>query len=377
MSAIDFEAEGLLEGLEGDARDERLRLLRYLAADGVTLEELRSAVATGTHMFLAAERLVGGGAKYTPREVAEQTGLGLEFMTALWRANGFPANDPGERVLSDADLAQAQNARAFRDVGVPDEDMVEIGRILSQGMSRAAEAMRALVLKLTLRPGLNEHDLAIEYTELVGRLMPLVGPLVTQLMNAHLRQMAQTEAINMAEIASGELPGARDVAIGFADLVGFTRMGEEVPAGELGRVAGRLEAIATEAVERPVRLIKTIGDAVMLASPEPAALVDAAFLLCGAADAEGEDFPQLRVGLAWGPALSRAGDWFGRPVNLADRVTRVARPGSVLATRELHDQAGEDAYHWSFAGARRLKGVKDPVPLYRARPLDRTSASEA
>jgi adenylate cyclase len=366
---VDFEAEGLLEGLDGEARDERLRLLEYLHSDGVSLDELRSAVATGTHMFLAAERLVGGGAKYTGREIVERSGLDREFLDAVQRASGFPLHDPDERVFSEADLARAANARAFLEAGLPAEDMIEIGRILSQGMSRAAEAMRAVVLKLVLRPGVSEHELAVDYTDVVGRLMPHVGPMLTQLMNAHLRQMAQTEAINMAEMSSGQLPGARDVAIGFADLVGFTRMGEEVPADELGRVARRLEGLAGEVVSRPVQLVKTIGDAAMLASPEPDSLLDAAFELVAAADAEGPDFPQLRVGLAWGAALSRAGDWFGRPVNLADRVTAVARPGSVLATRDLRDAARGDGYNWSFAGARRLKGVREPVPLYRARPL--------
>jgi adenylate cyclase len=247
--------------------------------------------------------------------------------------------------------------------------MIEIGRILSQGMSRAAEAMRSVVLKLALRPGLSEHDLAVDYTEIVGRLMPLVEPMVTGLMNAHLRQMAQTEAINLAEITSGQLPGAREMAVGFADLVGFTRMGEEVPADELGRVAGRLATLAAETVGGPVRLVKTIGDAAMLASTEPDALLDASFQLVAAADAEGEDFPQLRAGLAWGPAMSRAGDLFGGVVNVADRVTAIARPGSVLATGDLHDAIGDDRYAWSFAGARRLKGIREPVPLFRARPL--------
>jgi adenylate cyclase len=367
---IDFEAEGLLAGLDGEARAERLRLLEYLHHDGVSLDELRAAVAAGTHIFLPAERVVGGAPQYTAREVAERTGLELDFLGALRRANGFPTHDPDERVYTEADLAQAKTTRAFKDAGLPEEDMIEIARILSQGMSRAAEAMRSVVLKLALRPGLSEHDLAIDYTEIVGRLMPLVEPMVTGLMNAHLRQMAQTEAINLAEMTSGQLPGAREMAVGFADLVGFTRMGEEVPADELGRVAGRLATLAAETVSGPVRLVKTIGDAAMLASAEPDALLDASFRLVAAADAEGEDFPQLRAGLAWGPAMSRAGDLFGRPVNIADRVTAIARPGSVLVTGDLHDAIGEARYRWSFAGARRLKGVREPVPLYRARPLD-------
>ena len=83
-------------------------------------------------------------------------------------------------------------------------------------------------------------------------------------------------------------------------------------------------------IDAPVRLIKTIGDAAMLTSLEPEPLLDAALTLLDAAEAEAEDFPQLRAGIAIGPALSRAGDWFGRPVNLASRITQIARPGSLL-----------------------------------------------
>jgi adenylate cyclase len=106
----------------------------------------------------------------------------------------------------------------------------------------------------------------------------------------------------------------------------------------------------------------------MLTSPEPAPLLDAALNLIDAADAEGEDFPQLRAGAALGLALPRAGDWFGRPVNLASRITSIARPGSVLAEREVRESARE-AYGWSYAGERRLRGVREPVSLFRARRL--------
>ena len=121
----------------------------------------------------------------------------------------------------------------------------------------------------------------------------------------------------------------------------------------------RLEALASDVAEPPVRLVKTIGDAAMLASPEPEPLLDAALALIEAADAEGEDFPQLRAGAALGAALPRAGDWFGRPVNLASRITAVARPGSLLADRALREPPSE-AYRWSFAGERRLRGIREP-----------------
>jgi adenylate cyclase len=198
--------------------------------------------------------------------------------------------------------------------------------------------------------------------------MPLVGPLVLGMLSQHLRNMVQGEAIGAAERRAGTLPGARDMAVAFADLVGFTRLGEQIAPEDLGSVAERLFSITREVVEPPVRLVKTIGDAVMLTSADPAVLVATALRLVEATDAEGADgaFPQVRVGLAYGPALPRGGDVFGRAVNLASRVTSMARAGSVLATREVRDHAA-DEFSWSSARARRIKGLPDPVPLYRAR----------
>jgi adenylate cyclase len=114
-----------------------------------------------------------------------------------------------------------------------------------------------------------------------------------------------------------------------------------------------------------VRLIKTIGDAAMFVSPEPGPLVRVALKLVQAA--EEADLPSLRAGIAVGPALLRAGDYYGHSVNLASRVTGIARPGSVLCTQEVHDAAPDGGLQWSAAGRHRLKGVRGPVPLYRAR----------
>jgi adenylate cyclase len=116
----------------------------------------------------------------------------------------------------------------------------------------------------------------------------------------------------------------------------------------------------------PVRLVKTIGDAAMLACTDPEPLLAAALELIDAAEGEDDDFPQLRAGAAIGQALPRAGDWFGRPVNLASRITSIARPGSLLAERDLRE-AVNGPYRWSYAGERRIRGIRGAVPLFRAR----------
>jgi adenylate cyclase len=369
---IDFAAEGLLDGLEGEQRAERIALLQYLAADGVPLAELQRTTASGTLMFLPAERVIGGHARFTAAEIAQRGEVSEDFLIAVRRAMGLPIAAPEEAIYTEADLEAVRMRHVAQAAGISDEEILDLMRTLGRGLSQAAETMRTLTMRLVLEPGVSEHELAQRYAYAASQLAPMLGPLVTNLLNLHLRQMAQSEAINAAERSGGQLPGSREIAVCFADLVGFTRLGEEVPPDELGRLAVRLETLASEVATPSVRLIKTIGDAAMLTSLEPEPLLDAALTLLDAAEAEGEHFPQLRAGIAIGPALSRAGDWFGRPVNLASRITQIARPGSLLAEREVRESARE-AYHWSYAGERRLRGIREPVPLFRARRLSMTS----
>ena len=365
---IDFAAEGLLDGLQGVQREERLQLLEYLSAEGVELSELRRTTASGTVMFLPAERMISGEERYTVAEVAERSGIEVEYLLALRRAMGLPIPDPDERAYTATDVQMAQMTTQGRALGISDEEMLELDRTLGRALAQAAEALRAVPLRLVLEPGLSEQQLALRHARAVSQLYPMVAHLVTGLLALHFRNITQSEIISSAERSGGRLPGSREIAVCFADLVGFTRLGEEVPPDELSNLAGRLEALAGNAAQRPVRLVKTIGDAAMLTCAEPEPLLDATLGLLDAAEGEGEDFPQLRAGMAIGPALSRAGDWFGRPVNLASRITAIARPGSVLAERVVHDSA-PDAYRWSYAGQRRLRGVRDPVALFRARRL--------
>jgi len=363
---IDFAAEGLLDGLEGTDREERLGLLRELAAQGVPLEELRRNVEVGRLVFLLADRVIGGPRHLTAAQVAERSGVSIDFLLASRRAMGLPIPEPGEAAFSDGDVEAARRSLVATEAGLSEEDLLELLRVLGRGLAQAAETMRTLPLKLVLRAGIGERELAQHYGETVARLYPLVNPLMSDVLALHLRHATETEMVGAAERDGGRLPGARRVAVGFADLVGFTRLGEEVPPDELGRLATRLEAIALEVSVPPVRLVKTIGDAAMLASPEPAPLLDVALGLIDAAEAEGGDFPQLRAGAALGDALARAGDWYGQPVNLASRLTSVARPGSLLVDGALYEAVGR-GFRASYAGERHLKGIREPVALFRMR----------
>jgi adenylate cyclase len=226
--------------------------------------------------------------------------------------------------------------------------------------------MREAALKTVLKPGATEIELAEAIEQMALRAAPSFGPMMEDLLRLELRRSFGTEAVTAAERAAGRLPGARQVTVGFADLAGFTRLGEAVPPEDLERVANRLAELAHDVSAAPVRFVKSIGDAVMLVSADPAPLVDAVLDLADAAAAN--DLPRLRIGVASGCAVSRAGDWFGSPVNVASRVTATAHPGAVLIAESTRDGIGNAGdYEWSSIGARRLKGVSSEVKLFRVR----------
>ena len=364
---IDFEAEGLLEGVQGDARAARRELLEELVAEGASLDELHEAVEAGRLTLLPVERaLAGPGPSYSPRQVAEMAGIELGVLQRFRAGLGIPYADPYAPTLADADVEAARRIKAFLDAGLPEEGMLQVVRTIGLGMSRIAEANREIIVRTLMKPGDTERDLARRFAAAAEYMLPLIGPTLIHTLQAHLLEQIRRDVIGGADLASGEIRGTAELAVCFADLVEFTRLGEEIAPEELGSVVGRFEEMAAAVAEPPVRLVKMIGDAAMLVSSEPEALLDAAMRLIEMAEEEGQEFPYLRAGLAYGPTLSQTGDYYGRPVNLASRITGIARPGSVLVDVGMKE-AVDGAFSYSYAGERRLKGFDSRVELYRVR----------
>jgi adenylate cyclase len=202
--------------------------------------------------------------------------------------------------------------------------------------------------------------------DLATDVAPLLGPMIEDLLHLELRRSFETEAVNFAERSSGSLPGARKMTVAFADLVGFTVLGETVTPEELERIATQLAELARDVVVTPVRFVKTIGDAVMFVSSDPEQLLNVVLDLISTA-AEHE-LPRLRVGIASGWAVSHAGDWYGRPVNMASRITHAARPGDVVVAESVREEIGAaEDLEWSPLGRRALRGVSFPVNLFSVR----------
>jgi adenylate cyclase len=364
---IDFEAEGLLDGTEGAAREARRELLERLAGEGVPLAELREAVEGGRLALLPVERAIAGdGARYTPREVAEKVGLDLGILQRTSAAFGVPYPDPDERSITEADLDAARRIKAFYDAGLPEEGMMQVARTVGMATARIAEANRDLVTKTLMQPGDTERDLALRFAAAAEHMLPLFEPTLSYAFRAHMLEQIRRDVIGAADLAAGELGTAPEIAVCFADLVGFTKLGEQVETEELGLIAGRLDELATAVAEPPVRLVKLIGDAAMLVATDAAAMVEAALRMVEAADEEDDAFPRLRAGIAHGSVHVQAGDYYGRPVNLASRLTGIAKPGSVLLDAAAKGAAGE-GFDYSYAGEKRLKGFDSRTKLFRAR----------
>jgi adenylate cyclase len=345
------------------------RIVEALRAEGFTRDEIAEAAARDRLALLPVDRVLQGAeARYTRAQVAERAGLPLDVLVRLWRELGLAEVADDVVAFGDTDVEAARAVAEFHAAGLDVETLETVTRVIGHGMSRLAETVREVVGEALLEAGDDERSVGLRYAQAARTLVPMLTPVLGYVLQVHLRDQIKTDILRGAEISAGRFDGAREMCVCFADLVGFTRLGERVPLEELRSAGRHLTAMAVSVAVPPVRLVKTIGDAAMLVSPDPEALVDAALELVARADRPEEGMPPLRAGIAHGQAIAHSGDWFGAPVNLASRITDVARPSSVLATAVVRELL-EARFAWSYAGTRRFRGVRSEVALYRARRL--------
>jgi adenylate cyclase len=361
---VDFSKAGLLDGLEGEDRAARERLLARLEAEGFTLEELKAAIEEDRLALLLVEQVLGG--RYTAKELEKRAGLEAAQMLRIRRLLGLPEPSANDRVFGEEEVEAAKSISLFLDSGLGGDSIAEITRVLGEGMARLAATTAAAFVEAFLKAGDSEDEVAERFAALAEQLIPAIDPVLIAAYKQHLAEAVRRGMLGSTERATGEVGGAQEVTVCFVDMVGFTRLGAEIEAQELGSLATKLAELANDVIEPPVRLVKTIGDAAMFVSPDSGELVSVALSLLEAVDAA--DLPSLRAGVASGVALQRAGDYYGHAVNLASRVTGAARPDSVLCTQEVRD-AAPDRFDWSFARKHKLKGMSEPVSLFRARRL--------
>jgi adenylate cyclase len=259
----------------------------------------------------------------------------------------------------------ARTLRAFLDAGLPKDGLLEVARVLGQSTARTASVIREVAGSELIEPGDSEAKLGMRYAAAAEELIPMLGPILQYELRVHLREQATREVITRAERDAGELSGTREIAACFVDLTGFTHLSTRASAQRVGAIGSRLAALVADVAHPPVELVKTLGDGALVISTDIPALVGAIGELFVKAQDEGDDFPELRGGIAFGRAVERAGDWFGPALNRASRIVDVAKPSTILAEEAVQERAGDD-FEWSKRRLRkRLEGVDERVKLYR------------
>jgi adenylate cyclase len=238
---------------------------------------------------------------------------------------------------------------------------VEISRVVGRGAAPTAETLVQVSVEHFLEPSSGEAGLAISLQEIAERLTPLLSSLLAFPVRMHLRTAIRNHALELRTSEVLALSGTRHMAVGFADVVGFTAMSQAGSPTESGGLATRLERLAASVAEPPVRLIKLIGDAAMLVCDHPVELATALLTLRDRGEAQA-DFPPLRMGLASGDVAARAGDVYGPVVNLASRLADLAEPGQLLASAELADLL-PDQFEARQQQAREIKGIGSYRPI--------------
>ncbi|MCD0453059.1 adenylate/guanylate cyclase domain-containing protein [Actinocorallia sp. API 0066] len=306
------------------------------------------------------ELLLGGELKYTRLDAARESGVPPEFTERLWRSFGFPSPADDVPAFTEGDLRALRLIRGILDRGSLGEDTAELvlrqARAFGQTMARLAEWQSGLLTGAGL-------DTSIFNADFLDRMEPL-------LLHAWRRQLAAAGARALASMSpDGEL-NARPLAVGFADMVSFTAMSRELNELELGRVVERFETTAADIVAaHGARLIKTLGDEVLYAADSARTGVEIGISISDAVQSETE-VPDVRVGMAYGPVLHLMGDIFGTTVNLASRLTSIARPGSLVADEALAEELkGDSSYELVRIVRRPVRGLGIIQPYVVRRSL--------
>jgi adenylate cyclase len=366
--------EGVIPELDG-RRDwttsavAHARIVARLRERGHRLEQIRSAGRQGKLAYGYIEEMFGRDTpERTLEEAAELTGLEPALIERFWAALGLPATAL-ERI-SDEDIQVLHYVASVLDAGFPLVALLQLCRVYGQALAQIAEAEVRLfhlyVHEPLMREGVPGLQMAEEMRDLARDLLPVSSPMMDYVHQRFLQHFVEQDVVGHMESELEEEDvalGRVRVAIAFADLAGYTRFTEEEGEEEALSSVERFVEGVTNTLPDDARLVKTIGDAVMVVSNDVRALVDWAVGFTGLF----AERPEPRIGVHWGTTLYRDGDYFGRDVNLASRVVARARGGEVLVTDSVVD-AVRDASHLSFAeiGQVKLKGFSEPRRLCRA-----------
>ena len=351
------------------------RVVARMIDRGHSLEELRRAVRDGRLAFGYVEDLFPGREhEVSPEEAADRTGLEPELIERVMTLLGTPTALEG--VLSEQDARAIEDMAAVLDAGLPLVALLQLVRVYAQSIRKIAEAevrlFHLFVHEPLIREGVDALEMAAQMEGLARELLPLTSPLMEYIHRRYLRFYIEQDVVGHMEVdfaGAQRQMGRVQMAFCFVDLTGFTRYTEEEGDEEALDLIERFVETVEATLPIEATIVKTIGDEAMIVSPDPVTLTEWAvgFLALFA------ERPQPRVGVHWGHAVYRDGDYFGTEVNLTHRVVARALGGEVMVTTSVVDAIGNSP-HLEFEpiGRAELKGFPQPVELFvaTARPPD-------
>jgi adenylate cyclase len=340
------------------------RIVARLRARGHSLGELREAARSGRLAYGYLEDMFPAPARTrTLAEAGEETGLEPALIERIWATAGFSA-DSLERI-GEEDLQLLRYMAAVLDTGFPLVAFLQLVRVYGQALAQIADAEVKLfhlyVHEPLMRDGVGGLEIAEAMESLAGDLLPLASPIMDQVHRRALGHFISQDVVGHLELEGAGL-GRLRVGIAFADLAGYTRLTEEAGEEEALDVVERFVEEVVVTLPDEARVIKTIGDEVMIVGADPSTLVDWAV---GFQELNVGRRPPPRIGIHAGEALYRDGDYYGSAVNLASRVGARAAGGEVLVTQPVVEAAGR---HLAFApiGEVKLKGFREGTDLFLA-----------
>lgn len=359
----------LREGRWTVAAAAQARVVARMRERGHSIEELRRAVREGRLAFGFVEELLPDVERSLTREqTAERTGLEEELIERIMSLLGTPTALEG--TLTELDAGAIEDMSEVLDSGFPLVALLQLVRVYAQSIRKIAEAEVRLfhlyVHEPLIREGVDATQMAEEMEGLVRELLPLTLPLMDYIHQRYLRFYIEQDVVGHMEsdFAGARQMGRVQMAFCFVDLTGFTRYTEEEGDEEALDLVERFVESVEATLPNEALIVKTIGDEVMIVSPDPVTLTEWAV---GFLTLFGER-PQPRVGLHYGRAVYRDGDYFGGEVNLTHRVVARALAGEVMVTTSVVDQIGRSAYlRFDAIGKVGLKGFHEPVELFVAR----------